>query len=156
MATEMIEGTVDAAEPRRLKRGYALYDALTFHLREGTLRTVPKACAGGDVVAALRRGGEGRFYVSSGGGQTGVHGVRMVDGTSAYSHYNNADKMLLFGAAAGFAMWIVALFGAEVPVTPLVLAPLLLIGFFFVRRIRVAGRRQFDADAAARAAAGAV
>ncbi len=148
MAVEIIEGECVAAEPMRVKRGYALYDKLTIREAGGKERVFNKIGAAGDVDTALRKGGKGRFYLSNFGGASGVHGVRMADGTSAYRHYNNIEFMFLIGIAAGAFMLVIGLLGiAGFMITPVLIGAALLVGFFFVRNHRLQGKRQYDADA---------
>ena len=146
MATEILDGTIEPAEPVRTKRRYLMFDTLRFRDRKGGERELKKICCGGDVGDAVRKGGSGRFYVSSGGGQTGIHGVRMDDGTKAYAHYNNMEPIILLGIAAGVIALVVGIVSGEMMLTPVVIGFLLIGAYFFLRGIRLAGRRQFEAD----------
>ena len=149
MAMEVLDGTIEPAEPVRDKRGYLMFDTLRFRDRKGSERELKKVCCGGEVGTAVRKGGAGRFYLSSGGGQTGIHGVRMDDGTKAYAHYNNMEPIILVGIALGAVMLVLRLMGQDVMITPIVIA-VALVGFYiFLRGIRVAGKRQYDGDSAA-------
>ena len=150
MAVELIEGRVDAAQPRRQKGKYGYFDTLTFHDSSGAERRMAKVCAAGEVLEVLKRGGGGRFYLSSFGGQTGVHGVRMDDGTAAYSHYNNMEMIVLIGVAAGAVMAAIGLAGASgFMITPVIIGAALAVAYVFMRKSRMDGRRQYEADAAA-------
>jgi hypothetical protein len=132
-----------------LKSKYVLYKTLRFRDRNGGERELTKICAAGDVAAAVRKGGTGRFYVSSGGGQTGIHGIRMDDGTKAYAHYNSMELIVLIGAAAGLFMLVVGLVTGDMMITPVVIGFALLVAYAFLRGIRMAGKRQYEADVAA-------
>ncbi len=149
MAMEILDGTIEPAEPVRDKRGYLMFDTLRFRDRKGGERELKKVCCGGDVGKAVRKGGAGRFYLSSGGGQTGIHGVRMDDGTRAYAHYNNMEPIILVAIALGAVMLVLRLMGNDVMITPIVIAAVLVGFYIFLRGIRVAGKKQYDADAAA-------
>jgi hypothetical protein len=149
MAVEILDGTIEPAEPIRDKRGYLLFDTLRFRDRKGAARELKKVCCGGDVGAAVRKGGAGRFYLSSGGGQTGIHGVRMDDGTRAYAHYTNMEMISLIGIVAGLLLLGFSLSQGEVMWVPVLLVPFLIGVYFFLRSIRTAGKRQYDADQAA-------
>ena len=153
MALELLDGTIEPAEPARRKGRYVMFKELRFRGRNGGDRTLNKVCCGGDVGDAVAKGGSGRFYLSSGGGQTGIHGVRMDDGKSAYAHYNNMEPIILAAIAlgAGLLVWGLTT-GEDVMITPIVLAVLLTGAYVFLRSIRVAGKRQYDADAKAPAA----
>ena len=147
MAVEILDGSIEPAEPVRKKGTYVMFDRLRFRDRNGGERELKKICCGGDVGDAVRKGGPGRFYLSSGGGQTGIHGVRMDDGTEAYAHYNNMEWIILAGIALGAGLLVARLMGMDVMITPIVIA-FVLVGFYiFLRGIRVAGKRQYDEDA---------
>lgn len=146
MAVEILDGTIEPAEPVRSKRKYLMFDTLRFRGRDGSERQLKKICCGGEVGTAVRRGGSGRFYLSSGGGQTGIHGVRMDDGTKAYAHYNNMELVTLIGIAAGMILLIVGIVTDEMMIIPVVIGFLLIGAYFYLRGIRLAGQKQFDAD----------
>lgn len=146
MATEILDGTIEPREPARSKRRYLMFDTLRFRGRDGGERELKKICCGGDVGDAVRKGGSGRFYLSSGGGQTGIHGVRMDDGTKAYAHYNNMELVMLIAIAVGAAVLGIGLLAGDVTITPVVIAVLLIPFYFFMRSMRLAGKRQYDSD----------
>ena len=146
-AMEILDGTIEPKEPVRSKRRYLMFDTLRFRDRDGSERTLKKICCGGDVGDAVRKGGSGRFYVSSGGGQTGIHGVRMDDGTKAYAHYNNVEMALLIGIAIGLFFLVIGVAGLEgFMITPVVIGAVFVVMYFYIRGIRVSGRRQYEAD----------
>ncbi len=147
MTMEVLDGTIEPRDPVRSKRRYLMFDTLRFRGRDGSERELKKICCGGDVGDAVRKGGAGRFYVSSGGGQTGIHGVRMDDGTKAYAHYNNMEPIILAGIALGAILLVLRLIGYDVMITPIVIAVVLVGAYLFLRGIRVAGKRQYDDDA---------
>ncbi|MEO7603326.1 MAG: hypothetical protein ABIS39_08765 [Sphingomicrobium sp.] len=150
MAVEILDGTIEPAEPARSKRGYLMFDSLRFRDRKGGTRELKKMCCGGDVGTAVRKGGPGRYYLSSGGGQTGIHGVRMDDGTRAYAHYTNMEKIIPFGIAAGIVALVLGLvMNGELMLIPLIVTPGLLVAYFFMRSIRLAGKQQYEGDSAA-------
>lgn len=147
MAVELLDGTIEPAEPVRRKGNYVMFKELIFRDRSGAERKLAKVCCRGEVAEAVAKGGAGRFYLSSGGGQTGIHGVRMDDGRSAYAHYNNMEPIILAAILLGFGLLAWGLTtGEEIMMTPVVLAVLLVGAYIFLRSIRVAGKRQFDAD----------
>jgi hypothetical protein len=148
MAVEILDGTIEASEPARLKRGYGMFDPLKFRGRDGTERILRKVCTGGDVTDALRKGGAGRFYVSSGGGQTGIHGVRLEDGTTSYAHYNNMELVTLIGAFAGGGTLVLGMLTGDIMITPVIIGTFLGVAYFYFRSIRLAGKQQYDADVA--------
>ena len=146
MAVEILDGTIEPATPSRNKRGYVMFDSLRFRDRKGGERELKKVCCAGDVGTAVGKGGAGRFYLSSAGGQTGIHGVRMDDGTRAYAHYTNMEMITLIGIAAGVAVLVFSLLQGEVMLIPLIVTPFLILIYVFLRSVRLSGKRQFDAD----------
>jgi hypothetical protein len=149
MAVEILDGSIEPADAVRTRGKYGMFSTLKFRDRNGRERTLSKICTGGDVTELVRKGGTGRFYLSSGGGQTGIHGVRLDDGTSVYAHYNNVELIMLIGIVAGAAMLLIGIVTGEIMLLPVVIGTLLIGGYFFVRGIRVAGKRQYDGDARA-------
>ena len=148
MAVELLDGTIAPAEPARRKGKYVMFKQLTFRDRKGSERELKNVCCGGDVGDMVAKGGPGKYYVSSGGGQTGIHGVRMDDGRSAYAHYNNMEFIILLGIAAGAGLLVYGLTtGEEIMMTPVIIAVLLVGAYAFLRGIRVSGKRQYDGDA---------
>jgi hypothetical protein len=146
MPVEILEGTIEPAEPARAKSRFAIFSTLRFRDRKGGERTLRKVCTGGEVTALVRKGGIGRFYLSSGGGQTGIHGVRLDDGTSVYAHYNNMELVTLIGIAAGAVMLVIGVATGNIWWLPVVIGVLLIGAYAFLRGVRVAGKRQYDAD----------
>ena len=147
MALEILDGTIDATAPLRASGGYAIFDTLRFRNRSGAERTFKTVCTAGAVTDLLRKGGTGRFYLSSGGGQTGIHGVRLDNGTQAYAHYNNMELIVLIGIAAGVGtavIWIAT--GEWFWAIPSVIGVLLAVAYFFLRGIRMAGKQQYEND----------
>ena len=147
MAVEILDGSIEPAQPARTKGKWVMFDTLRFRGRNSGERELKKICCAGDVADAVRKGGAGRYYLSSGGGQTGIHGVRMDDGTQAYAHYNNMEKIVLIGAIAGMFMLGVGIVTGKWMITPVVLGFLLIGAYVFLRSIRIAGQRQYDSDA---------
>lgn len=147
MATEILDGSIDAVEPIRAKGKFAMFDTVRFRDRSGAERTLKNVCSGGAVTDIIRKGGSGRFYLSSGGGQTGIHAVRLDDGTKAYAHYNNMEFIVLLGIAAAIVSPIIGYFTGQIMITPMVIGVLLVAAYVFLRSIRVAGKQQYEGDA---------
>lgn len=151
MATEILEGTIPATEPVRSKRGYVMFDQLEFRDTAGNERLLPKICAGGEVATALRKGGEGRFYLTKWGGQSGIHGVRLKDGTQAYSHYNNMEIIFWIGVAAGAFMLVIGLMGVDgFMITPVVIGAVTVVALVLARKHRLAAKADYEHDSARR------
>ena len=145
MAVEVVEGSVEPTEPSRTKRKYALFDRVVIRQAGGEERVLARVSAAGGVADAIRRGGAGRFFLSDFGGQNGIHGVRLNDGTNAYAHYNNIELIILIGVAAGLFFVLVGLSGADgFMITPVIVGAVMAVFYFFVRAHRVAGRTSFE------------
>jgi hypothetical protein len=151
VATEILEGTIPATEPVRSKRGYVMFDQLKFRDAAGKERLLPKVCAGGEVATALRKGGEGRFYLTKWGGQSGIQGVRLKDGTEAYSHYNNMEIIFWIGVAAGAFMLVIGLMGVDgFMITPVVIGAVMVVALVLARKHRLSAKADYDRDTAPR------
>ncbi|MFT4027280.1 MAG: hypothetical protein QM676_10825 [Novosphingobium sp.] len=149
MAVEVIEGNLGSSEPAGGRRKYARYNGLAITRANGQVRSFGKLAAGGAVIDEIRRGGEGRWYVATSGGATAFIGVRRSDGTATYAHYMNTEPMLLVVGLLGVLGGVLK-FGIGVedfPLTPVVLGPLLLLGWWYFRSQRLQQRRFFEADA---------
>jgi hypothetical protein len=150
MTFEVIQGRVEQADQSRSKGKYVMYATVRIRQDDGAERTLSKVCAAGDVAKALKPGASGRFYVTSFGGQTGIHGVRLADGASAYNHYNNIELIMLLGIAAGLSMLVIGIVSrSSVATLPVLIGAALLVGYVFARKSRLAGRRQYDEGASA-------
>ena len=102
------------------------------------------------MIEEIRRGGQGRYYVATSGGATALIGVRRPDGAAVYSHYQNVEPIVLVVGSLG-VLGAIAKFGLGVedfPLTPCVLGPLLLIGWYYLRSQRLGQQRAFAADTA--------
>lgn len=147
MSNEIVTGTVRPVEPRRNKRGYCMFDQVVIEELGGKERVINKACAGGEVATAIRRGGTGKFYVSSYGGQTGINGVRLADGTKAYAHYNNVEVMLIVGIVIGAFFVVVGLAGIDgFMITPVVIGVAFLGMYLYMRSNRLSAQKLYDED----------
>jgi len=145
MSNEIVTGTSLAVEPRQTKRGYCLFDRVVIEQDGGKQRVLTKVSTAGEVAAAIRRGAKGRFYLSTYGGQTGIHGVRLDDGTEAYARYNNFETILLIGIFAGAGMAVIGLLGIDgFMITPVIVGGLLAILYFYMRSNRIAAKKQYD------------
>ena len=148
MAVEVIEGTLEASEPSKSKRGYARYDRLSFAVPDAQPRTFAKVAAGPAMIEEIRRGGAGRYYMATADGAKALIGVRRPDGSKTYARYHNFEPIILvvglLGTATAVARFI---FGVEgMPFLASVLGPLLLGAWFYFRSQRLAQHRFFEAD----------
>lgn len=149
MAIEVVEGVLEPAEPSGGKRKYARYDSVKILEASGRTRSLGKVAAGGQVIEQIRRGGQGRWFVASSGGATAIVGVRRADGTSVYAHYMSMEPIVLVVGLLGVLGGVVKFgFGvADFPVTPVVLGPLLLLGWWWFRSQRLEQQHFFEAHA---------
>ena len=147
MALEILDGTIEAAAPMRTNGGFAIFDTVRFRDRKGVERSLKTICTAGEITEILRKGGTGRFYLSSGGGQTGIHGVRLDNGVQAYAHYNNMEMIVLIGIAGGMVTALIAIASGEwFYALPSLVGVLLIGAYVFLRGVRVAGKQQYDND----------
>ncbi len=148
MPVWLIDGSVEAVQSRRTRGKYTLYDSIRFKQRDGAEQTVMKVSAAGGVAKALQPGATGRFYLSRVVDQTGIHGLRLDNGVSAYDHFHNLELMLLIAVGGGFFMLVIGLSGVSgFMITPVIFGGLAALAYFFFRRARMEGRRQYDEDA---------
>ncbi len=147
MSNEVITGTLQPVEPMRSKRGFCMFDKVIIDQGGGKQRVIEKACAAGAVASAIRGGGKGRFYVSSYGGQTGINGLRLEDGTEAYAHYNNLEVMLIVGIVIGLFFAAIGLAGIEgFMITPVVIGAIFIVMYLYMRSNRISAQKLFDGD----------
>lgn len=151
MAHEIIDGTLEPAQPSSRKFSYRRYKSLTITPDGGAPRIFPKVAAHANLEEEIARGGHGRWYLTKADGQLGMFGLRRADGTAKYGHFSNIEPILLvvgiLGALVGIARFG---FGVEdLPLTPAVLSVLLLGFYFYLRSKRLAAKASFDADAQA-------
>ena len=146
MSLEMVEGKIEPTQPRRVSRGFALFDKVVVHLKGGGERVLEKVSAAGRIREIVEHGGTGKFYISKHGGMLGIHGVRMADGTAVYTHFNNYELILWLGAGAGALVLLMALAGLrDVPITPLVIGGIMAAALVVVRAGRAKARAQYEA-----------
>lgn len=148
MTVEVVEGVLEAAEPAGGNRKYARYRDLKIIEPSGRPRSLGKLAAGGQVIEEIRRGGPGRWYVAVSGGATAVIGVRRADGTAVYSHYMNIEPVVLVVGLLGIIGGVIKFgFGVQdFPITPVVLGPLLVMGWWWFRSQRLAQQQAFEVD----------
>jgi hypothetical protein len=150
MAVEVIEGDLHPTEPSNGRKKFARYKDLQITIPDGKVRPLGKIFAGGGVIDEVRRGGRGRYYFAKSDGAVGLIGVRRPDGTRTYSHFTNIEPVLLvvgiLGVLGGVAKFVLGV--EDFPLTPVVLGPLLLLGWAYLRNQRLGFQREFEADTA--------
>ena len=148
MALEVVEGILQPSQPKSNRRGYGLFPELTIISASGQARVFNKVATGEPVTSAVIAGGQGRYYFQRAGGALGLIGVRRPDGTSNYGHYTNLAPLVLVVGALGVLVGVARFaFGiADLPLTPAVLGPLLLLFGAYLNSQKNAARRAFEAD----------
>ena len=149
MGIEIVEGVLDPAQPKRIKRGYALFPELAITTPSGERRAFAKVATGEPVTSEVLAGGAGRFCFQRSGGALGLVGVRRPDGQAAFGYFTNIVGILTVVGVLG-TLFTVARFGFAVeglPLTPAVLGPLLLAGAWYINSQKQAARRAFEDDA---------
>ena len=145
MSNEIVTGTSLPVEPRSSRGKFCLFEQVVIEEAGGKQRVLTRASAAGGVADAIRRGANGRFFLSTYGGQTGIHGVRLDDGTEAYAHYNNLDIIILIGIGFGAIMAVIGLLGIDGFMMTPVLIGIVLVGFYiYLRSNRLSAKRHFD------------
>ncbi len=142
---EVVQGRVEAAVPKRVKRDYAYYDRLVIHTASGP-REFAKISAAGKVREVIERGGDATFYLSKHGGALGIHGVKLADGTKYYAHFNNSELIFIFGMIAGAITGVLHVLGVEgAPLTPVVIGTVFVVVWLVIRNGRLQNKKAFDA-----------
>lgn len=146
MAVEVIEGTLAPTQPKSRKRGYGRYPQLVVTTLDGGERKLAKVAAGPAMVEQIALGGDGKYYVAKADGALALCGVRRPDGAAHYAHWSNLEPILLVVAVLGLGVGLLRFgFGVDAPLTPIVLAPILLLFWLYLRNQRLSARRAFDA-----------
>lgn len=149
MGVSIIDGTLEEAVLKRVRRNIRVFERLTFRLRDGSTKSVAKAVVDAPVAERLVPGTSGRFYLYTAIDHRGVHGVRADDGQTVYSYPKNNEKIMLIMIPL-LTVWV--LIGiAMIQDAPLLPTILLLISvpfYFIYRNTRIAAQRQFDGDSA--------
>lgn len=149
MGVSTIDGTLEEAVLKRVRRNLRVYERLTFRLADGTTRSVAKAIVDAPVAERLLPGTSGRFYLFTAIDHRGVHGLRDAQGNSVCSYPTNNEKALLVVTPIMLVMIVIMLVlrGGLMILPTLVL--LISIPFYFVyRSTRLEACRQFEADKA--------
>jgi hypothetical protein len=85
--------------------------------------------------------------VSSYGGQTGINGIRLDDGTKAYAHYNNVEIMLIVGIVIGLFFVVIGLAGIQgFMITPVVIGAVFIGMYLYMRSNRLSAQKLYDED----------
>jgi hypothetical protein len=153
MGVYIIDGTVEAADLRRSRRGIAVFDKIEFRLADGASRTLVKQVTKQSIAEQLKPGSSGRFYLFTGFDFKGVHGVRKSDGTAIYD-FPTANATLFLVVAIINLLWIVLRLATDGQIPFLGVGLLILggVGYTLTSKTQREARRQFDGDSRAPAA----
>lgn len=147
MGVSTIDGTLEEAVLKRVRRNIRIYERLTFRLRDGSSKSVAKAVVDTPVAEKLLPGTSGRFYLYTAIDHRGVHGVRDDSGGSVYGYPKNNEKIMMVMIPL-LTLWVGAalIFFGGIPILPTVILVLSVPFFFLYRNTRLQAQRQFDSD----------
>lgn len=147
MGVSTIDGTLEEAVLKRVRRNMRVYERLTFRLRDGTSKSVAKAIVDEKVADKLLPGTSGRFYLYTAIDHRGVHGVRDAAGQATFAYPKNNEKALLIVIPL-MALWVVAalVLAGGIPIWPSLVLIISVPAYFLYRNTRVQATRQFDSD----------
>lgn len=149
MGVSTIDGTLEEAVLKRVRRNIRIFERLTFRLRDGTTKSVAKAVVDAPVADRLVPGTSGRFYLYTAVDHRGVHGVRADDGQSVFGYPKNNEKIMLVMIPL-LTVWILIGIAMiqDAPLLPTILLLLSIPFYFLYRSTRLQAQRQYEADSA--------
>ncbi|MDQ4087211.1 MAG: hypothetical protein M3177_04240 [Pseudomonadota bacterium] len=155
MGVSKIDGTLEEAVLKRVRRNLRVYERLTFRLHDGTSKSIAKAIVDKPVAERLLPGTSGRFYLYTAIDHRGVHGVRDTAGQATFAYPTANEKALLIMMPL-LALWfaVSVVFLDRVPLLPAIIFIIGVPFYFLYRSTRLEARRQFDADVEYRPAGG--
>jgi hypothetical protein len=146
MGTSIIDGTLEAADLKRVRGKTRVYQSLTFRLRDGSSKSIAKALVQEDVGALLEVGNSGRFYLYTAVDQRGIHGIRDDRGRSAFAFTKASETAMLVTGCIGVAMLLGFYAMDRFSIWP-VLCIVIGIPFYFIyRQTRAEATRQYERD----------
>lgn len=149
MAVSTIDGTLEEAVLKRVRRNLRVYERLTFRLRDGGTKSVAKAIVDQPVAERLLPGTSGRFYLYTAVDHRGLHGVRDDSGKATFGYARNNEKAMMIVIPL-LLVWVVVavVLVGGIPILPTIILLISIPFFFIYRSTRIAAQRQFDADSA--------
>lgn len=151
MSVSVIEGKVIEARVKVRRKAFARFAHVDFQRPDGRTERVGKLVTTSEMADLVQPGAEGRFYLYKTIDLSGIHGVRLADGTERYAYPGN--NLVIFGLLIAVSLAWIALrvFGTgDLPLLSVLLLGLGGFGFVMTRNTRAEARRQFDADAGPR------
>lgn len=146
MATSIIDGTLEAADLKRVRGKTRVYSSLTFKLRDGSSKSIAKAIAHEDVCALLEPGNSGRFYLYTAIDHRGIHGVRDDKGRSVFAYSKVNETAMLWTAGVGVAGVLIFLALERISLWPILCVVLGVPLYFLYRQTRAEATRQYERD----------
>ena len=153
MGVSTIDGTLEEAVLKRVRRNLRVYERLTFRLRDGTTKSVGKSIVDAPVAERLVPGTSGRFYLFTAIDHRGVHGIRDSAGQSVFGFPTNNEKATLWIIPVMLVLIALMLMIERIPGLAVLALIISVPAYFFYRHTRLEATKQFEADAAFRAPA---
>jgi hypothetical protein len=153
MATSIIDGTLEAADLKRVRGKTRVYSSLTFKLRDGSPKSIAKAIVHEDVAALLQPGTSGRFYLYTAIDHRGIHGVREDGGRSAFAISKVNETAMLCTIVVGVILVGLYLTDDKISIWGLICIGLGIPLYFLYRNTRTEATRQYERDGGPPAAA---
>jgi hypothetical protein len=153
MATSIIDGTLEAADLKRVRGKTRVYSSLTFRLRDGSPKSIAKAIVHEDVAALLEPGTSGRFYLYTAIDHRGIHGVRDDRGRSAFAVSRVNEYAMLWTMVVGAVLIGLYLTDDKISIWGVLCIVLGVPLYFLYRNTRTEATRQYERDGGPPAAA---
>lgn len=153
MATSIIDGTLEAADLKRVRGKTRVYSSLTFRLRDGSPKSIAKAIVHEDVAALLEPGTSGRFYLYTAIDHRGMHGVRDDRGRSVFAISKVNEYAMLWTMVIGIVLVGLYLTDDKISIWGLLCIVLGVPLYFLYRQTRAEATRQYERDGGPPAAA---
>ena len=153
MATSIIDGTLEAADLKRVRGKTRVYRSLTFRQRDGSPKSIAKAIVHEDVAALLSPGTSGRFYLYTAIDHRGIHGVRDDGGRSAFAISKVNEYAMLWTMVVGIVLVGLYLTDDKISIWGVLCIVLGVPLYFLYRHTRAEATRQYERDGGPPAAA---
>lgn len=148
MPVRTIDGTLEAVTvKRKTSKLWRLAD-VRIRKTDGTVETLPKTLiATPNVAAKLTEGASGRFYVFKAPDHSGIHGVRLADGSlvSGFPRVNETLMLVLLPINI-LVLMLVFTVNAGIALLPALLIPFSAVMWYLYRQTRLEAEAQLAAD----------
>ncbi|HEV2866065.1 MAG TPA: hypothetical protein VGX37_06085 [Allosphingosinicella sp.] len=155
MAVYTIDGTLEEAVLKRVRRNLRVYERLTFRQRDGTTKSIAKAVVDARVAERLLPGTSGRFYLYTAIDHRGVHGIRDDSGRAIFGYPMNNEKAMIWTIPIMVVMIALLMMVGKIPLLAVLALIISVPAFFFYRRTRMEATKQFQGDSGYAASPGA-